>query len=56
MPQVPARKAIHAIIDNYAAHKHPKVREWLDRHPRFIFHFTPDLGILAQRRRRLLRK
>ena len=28
-------------LDNYAAHKHPKVRGWLDRHPRFAFHFTP---------------
>lgn len=27
--------------DNYAAHKHPKVRAWLDRHLRFTFHFTP---------------
>ena len=26
---------------SYAAHKHPKVRQWLDRHPRFTFHFTP---------------
>ena len=39
--QVPAGKAIHVILDNYAAHKHPKVRQWLDRHPRFTFHFTP---------------
>jgi transposase len=39
--QVPAGKAIHVILDNYAAHKHPKVREWLGRHPRFSFHFTP---------------
>jgi transposase len=39
--QVPAKKAVHAIIDNYAAHKHPKVMEWLERHPRFTFHFTP---------------
>jgi transposase len=29
------------ILDNYAAHKHPKVRQWLDRHQRFTFHFTP---------------
>jgi transposase len=29
------------ILDNYAAHKHAKVREWLGRHPRFTFHFTP---------------
>ena len=39
--QVPKRKAIHAIIDNYATHKHPKVRQWLARHPRWTFHFTP---------------
>src|ERR1035437_8923107 len=39
--QVPARKEIHAIIDNYATHKHPKVRQWLARHPRWTFHFTP---------------
>jgi len=39
--QVPAGKAIHVILDNYAAHKHPKVREWLELHPRFTFHFTP---------------
>jgi transposase len=39
--QVPAGKIVHVILDNYAAHKHPKVRRWLDRHPRFTFHFTP---------------
>jgi len=39
--QVPKRTAIHAIVDNYATHKHPKVREWLARHPRWTFHFTP---------------
>jgi len=39
--QVPAGKLIHVILDNYAAHKHPKVRQWLDRHQRFIFHFVP---------------
>jgi transposase len=38
---VPSDKAVHVILDNYAAHKHPKVRAWLDRHPRFTFHFTP---------------
>jgi transposase len=38
---VPAGKIVHAIIDNYAAHKHPKIRAWLDRHPRWTFHFTP---------------
>jgi transposase len=39
--EVPAGKLIHVILDNYAAHKHPKVIEWLGRHPRFTFHFTP---------------
>ena len=34
-------KAIHAIVDNYATHKHPKVKEWLARHSRWTFHFTP---------------
>ena len=38
---VPAGKLIHAILDNYAAHKHHKVRTWLGRHPRWTFHFTP---------------
>ena len=38
---VPAGKLIHAIADNYATHKHPKVHEWLVRHPRWTFHFTP---------------
>ena len=39
--EVPGGKLIHAILDNYAAHKHPKVLKWLARHPRWIFHFTP---------------
>ncbi len=38
---VPAGKIIHAILDNYATHKHPKVKAWLLRHPRWTFHFTP---------------
>jgi transposase len=38
---VPAGKVVHAILDNYAAHKHPNVRKWLARHPRWTFHFTP---------------
>jgi transposase len=36
--QVPAGKLIHAIVDNYATHKRPKVRAWLANHP---FHFAP---------------
>jgi transposase len=39
--EVPADKVIHVILDNYAAHKKDKVQEWLARHPRWTFHFTP---------------
>ena len=38
---MPVQKSIHAIVDNYATHKPPKVRQWLARHPRWTFHFTP---------------
>ena len=39
--EVPAGKIVHVILDNYATHKHPRVRAWLARHERFVFHFTP---------------
>jgi transposase len=39
--EVPKRKTIHLIVDNYATHKHEKVKSWLKRHPRFVVHFTP---------------
>jgi transposase len=42
--EVPDGKIVHAILDNYATHKHPKVRDWLTRHPRWVFHFTPTSG------------
>jgi transposase len=42
--QVPAGKLIEAVVDNYATHKHPKVKAWLQRHPRWTFHFTPTSG------------
>ncbi len=38
---VPAGLAVHLIADNYATHKHPRVKAWLARHPRFHLHFTP---------------
>jgi transposase len=37
----PAGKDLHLIADNYSAHKHPKVEQWLKRHPRFHVHYTP---------------
>jgi putative transposase len=38
---VPAGLDIHLIADNYATHKHPRVRAWLARHPRYHIHYTP---------------
>jgi transposase len=40
----PKALAVHLIADNYATHKHPKVKAWLKRHPRFHMHFTPTSG------------
>jgi transposase len=37
----PDDKQLHLILDNYATHKHPKVKRWLARHRRFHIHFTP---------------
>lgn len=38
---VPPPLELHLIIDNYATHKHPKVRAWLAQRPRYHVHFTP---------------
>jgi transposase len=38
---VPSNLEIHVIVDNYGPHKHPKVWNWLAKHPRFTMHFTP---------------
>jgi transposase len=39
--ETPGDFALHLIVDNYATHKHPRVKAWLRRHPRFHLHFTP---------------
>jgi transposase len=39
--ETPKDKALHLICDNYATHKHPNVKQWLEKHPRFHMHFTP---------------
>lgn len=39
--QTPPELDLHLIVDNYATHKHPKVKNWLKRHPRFHLHFIP---------------
>lgn len=39
--ETPPDQQLHLIVDNYATHKHEKVRNWLKRHPRIVTHFTP---------------
>lgn len=39
--ETPPELDLHLIVDNYATHKHPKVKRWLKRHPRVHLHFTP---------------
>lgn len=38
---VPADLDVHVVLDNSSTHKTPAIRQWLVRHPRFHFHFTP---------------
>jgi len=38
---VPGELEIHLIVDNYATHKHDKIRLWLAQRPRYHIHFTP---------------
>lgn len=38
---VPKELDVHVIMDNYSTHKHPKVRAWFAKRPRFHLHFTP---------------
>jgi len=38
---VPETLHVHIIVDNYATHKHPRVKRWLAARPRFHVHFTP---------------
>ena len=39
--QTPPELDLHLIVDNYATHKHAKVKRWLAKHPRFHLHFVP---------------
>lgn len=38
---VPNDLDLHLVLDNYATHKTPQIKNWLLRHPRFHLHFTP---------------
>ena len=38
---IPQGAKVHIVVDNYATHKHSNIKDWLDKHPRLTFHFTP---------------
>ena len=38
---VPAALEVHLIVDNYATHKHARVKAWLAKRPRYHVHYTP---------------
>ncbi len=38
---VPKDLEVHLVIDNYATHKHAKVKAWLAKRPRYHIHYTP---------------
>jgi putative transposase len=38
---VPKALDIHLVVDNYATHKHRKVKNWLAARPRYHVHYTP---------------
>ncbi len=38
---VPKKLDVHLVVDNYATHKHDRVRRWLAARPRFHIHYTP---------------
>jgi transposase len=46
---------LHLIVDNYATHKHPKVKAWLEKHKRFHMHFTPTSSSWMNRVERFFR-
>jgi putative transposase len=39
---VPQNLQVHVIVDNYAPHKHLRVKRWFAARPRFPVHFTPS--------------
>ena len=57
---VPEELDVHLVVDNYATHKHAKVKAWLAKRPRYQIHYTPTyaswlnqverwFGIITQR-------
>ena len=53
--ETPKDKTLHLIADHYATHKPPTVKVWLDKHPRFVMHFTPTSASWLNRVERFFR-
>jgi hypothetical protein len=49
------RRQLQVVLDNDATHKHERVQAWLGKHPRVRLPFTPDLCLLAELGRGVLR-
>ena len=53
--QIPAELDVHLVCDNYTTHKTPTVAKWLDAQPSIPYAPHPDLLVLAQPGRTLVR-
>lgn len=38
---IPKELDLHVVVDHYAMHKHPKVKQWLASRPRYHIRYTP---------------
>jgi transposase len=38
------RKKLHVVVNNSSSHETAEVKQWLAKHPRIHFHFTPTSG------------
>jgi putative transposase len=45
---VPKTVDVHIIVDNYATHKHPRVKRWFAARPRFHVHYTPNVCFVVE--------
>src|SRR6185437_6804577 len=54
--ETPSGLDLHIIADNYATHKHPRVKSWLKRNPRFHLHFIPTSSSWVNRVERWFRE
>jgi hypothetical protein len=53
---VPKDLDLHLVLDNYATHKTPAIKEWLPRHRRFHLHFTPASSSWLKPSRAMVRR